>query len=107
MSYTFEELKKKRVNELREIAAGMEEESVKGYTQMNKEHLLAAICVALGLDMHAHHEVVGIDKATIKAQIRLFKKERDEAIASKKPDEVIKVRRKIRKLKKELRKATV
>ena len=37
MDHTFEELKKKTVAELREIAAGIGDEAVKGYTQLNKE----------------------------------------------------------------------
>jgi hypothetical protein len=107
MDYTFEELKKMKVAELREVAASLGEEGIKGYTQLNKEHLLEALCKALGIEMHVHHEVVGIDKASIKAQIRQLKKDRDEAIANKKKDELRRVRRRIRNLKKELRKATV
>jgi hypothetical protein len=36
---SFEELKHKTVAQLREIAAGIEHDAVKGYTQLNKEHL--------------------------------------------------------------------
>jgi hypothetical protein len=107
MSYTFEELKKKNVAQLREIASGIEHEAVKGYTQLNKEHLLAAICEALNLDMHVHHEIVGLDKSKIKSEIKGLKKKRDEAIAAKNRDELKRVRRKIRNLKKTLRKATL
>ena len=74
MAYTFEELKKKAVAEMREIASGIEHEAVKGYTQLNKEHLLAALCKALSIEMHAHHEVKGLDKTRIKSQIRELKK---------------------------------
>jgi len=107
MTYTFEELKHKRVNELRDIAKEMDHEEVQGYTQMNKDHLLEAICNALHIDMHVHHEVVGIDKSSIKSQIRALKKQRDEAISAKKPDDLKQIRRKIRSLKKTLRKATI
>ena len=107
MAYTFDELKHKKVNELRDIAKEMDHEEVQGYTQLNKEHLLEAICHALHIDMHVHHEVVGVDKSTIKSQIKELKKQRDEAISSKKPDEIIRIRRKIRGLKKTLRKATI
>ena len=82
MSYTFEELKKKTVAELREIAAGIEHDALKGYTQLNKDHLLAALCKALDLDMHVHHEVVGLDKSRIKTKIRELKKKRDDALAA-------------------------
>jgi imidazoleglycerol phosphate dehydratase HisB len=107
MSHTFEELKKKNVAQLREIASGLEHEAVKGYTQLNKEHLLEAVCKALNIDMHVHHEVVGVDKRKIKSEIKALKKKRDEAIAAKNRDDLIGVRRKIRILKKTLRKATV
>ena len=40
--------------ELREIAKTTEHEAVKGYTQLNKEHLLVALCKALGIDTHKH-----------------------------------------------------
>jgi len=107
MDHTFVELKKKNVAELREVAKEIEHEAVQGYTQLNKEHLLEAICKALNIDMHVHHEVVGIDKTKIKAQIKALKKQRDEAIAAKKPEEIVLARKKIRKLKRSLHKATV
>ena len=83
MAHTFEELKGKTVAELREIAKGIKHEAVKGYTQLNKDHLLAAICKALNIDMHVHHEVKGVDKTAIKTKIREWQKKRDEALAAK------------------------
>src|SRR5258706_13810253 len=83
MAHTFPELKSKALAELREIAAGIEHEAVKGYTQLNKEHLLAAICKALNIDMHVHHEVKGVDKTAIKTKIGEWQKKRDEALAAK------------------------
>jgi len=103
----FEELKHMTVTELREIAAGMPQEALKGHTQMNKEHLLKAICQALNIDMHAHHEVVGVNKAEIKAQIRQLKKRRDETIEAGDRDELHVIRRRIHHLNRELRKAAV
>ena len=76
MGHTYEELKAKTVAELREIA----KDTVQGASQMNKEHLLPAVCRALGIEMHAHHSVTGIDKDTIKAQIRDLKTQRDRAL---------------------------
>ncbi|MFQ6093308.1 MAG: hypothetical protein ACE5OR_11675 [bacterium] len=107
MAHTFEELKKKTVNELREIAATIDHEAVKGYTQLNKEHLLAALCEALGIDMHEHHKVVGIEKAAIKAKIRSLKRTRDEALSAHDHAQLKAVRRKIHGLKRALRRATV
>jgi hypothetical protein len=81
MAFTYEELQKKTVAELREIAKGIDHEAVQGHTQMNKEHLVPAICQALGIDTHAHHHVVdGFDKNAIKARIRALKAERDRAV---------------------------
>ncbi len=107
MAHTYEELKHKTVAEMREIAAGIEHEAVKGYTQLNKDHLLAALCKALGIDMHAHHEVVGVDKVAIKTRIRELKKKREEVLAAHDHPQLKLIRRRIRHLKREIRKATV
>ncbi len=105
MAYTYEELKKKTVAEMREIAAGIEHEALKGHTQLNKEHLLAALCKALNIDMFVHHQVVGINKSGIKTEIRQLKMQRAEAIKSKNHDQLLQVRGRIRNLKKLLRRA--
>ena len=42
MAYTYEELKGKTVQELREIAKDVKHDAVQGFSQMNKEHLLPA-----------------------------------------------------------------
>ena len=107
MAYTFAELKKKNVADLREIAKDIEHEAVQGYTQLNKEHLLKAICSALNIDMHVHHEVIGVNKSKIKKEIREAKNKRDEAIAAKDDEGQKKARGRIRHLKKVLRKATI
>ncbi len=107
MSFTFEELKHKTVAELREIASGIDSEDVQGYTQLNKEHLLEALCKALNIDMHVHHHVVGIDKTSIKKKIKALKIKRDEALKTGNLDDLKKIRREIHHLKNKLRKATV
>jgi len=107
MAHTYEELKHKTVAELREIAAGIQHEAVQGYTQLNKDHLLPAICKALGIEVHAHHQVVGIDKTAIKKRIRELKKKRDEILASKDHKQLSGVLRQIHHFKREIRKATV
>ena len=43
MTYTHRDPKAKTLAELKEIAAGIEDEAVQGYSQMNKEHLRAAL----------------------------------------------------------------
>jgi hypothetical protein len=107
MSHTYEELKHKTVVELREIAKGIEHEAVQGATQMNKDHLLKALCTALGLEAHAQHVVVGIDKAAIKASIRDLKKRRDEILASKDHADLHGVLRQIHAFKRRIRRAMV
>jgi hypothetical protein len=81
MSMTYEELHRKTVAELREIAKGLDHEAVHGYTQMNKDHLLPAICRALGIDTHTHHHLEsGFDKAKIKARMRELRRQRENAV---------------------------
>lgn len=107
MAHTYEELKHKTVLELREIAKGLDQEAVKGFTQMNKERLLKTICTALHIDMHAHYHVVGIDKATLKARIRKLKAERDAAVEAHDAAQLKAVRRHMHSLKRQIHKATV
>ncbi len=104
--YTFEQLKHRTVADLREIAKGIDHEAVKGYTQMNKEHLLVAISNALGIK-HEHHDVVGVDKAAIKARIKELKKKREEALSVHDNAQLKVVRRTIHRLKRRIHKATV
>lgn len=106
MPYTIEELKHKTVADLREIAKGIEHEAVQGYTQLNKEHLIVALAKALGIQ-HVHHEVVGVDKAGIKARIRELKTQREAALAAHDHAQLKVVRRTIHRLKRRIHKATV
>lgn len=106
-NYTYDELKHMNVKDLRDIAAGLDDEAVQGYTQMNKDHLLESLCHALNIDMFVHHEVVGVDKARIKREIRRLKKKRDRLIREKDKKELKNVRRRIHDLKRKLRKAMV
>jgi len=107
MAYTHHELKHKTLAELRDIAKDIEHDAVKGYTQLNKEHLIVALCQALSIDIHEHHDVVGIDKAPIKSRIRELKKRRDSALAAHDHAQLKVVRRSIHRLKRQIHKATV
>ena len=107
MAHTFDELKHSTLAQLKEIAKEMDHEAVEGFTQMNKDHLLQALCEALGIEMHVHHEVVGIDKSSIKKQIKELKVERDKALEAHDHKQLKVVRRQIRKLKHKIRRATV
>jgi hypothetical protein len=107
MEHTFKELKHKTAAQLKEIAAGIEHEAVQGYTQLNKEHLIKAICTALNLDMHEHHEVVGVNKKEIRLKIKDLKKERDKALEAHDHKKLKSVRTEMKKLRNRLRRATV
>jgi hypothetical protein len=80
MPQTYQQLRHKTIAELREMATGIQHEAVQGYSQMNKDRLLPALCRALNIDMAEHHIVSGIDKTAIKAKIRQLKSERDRAL---------------------------
>ncbi|MEW5977277.1 MAG: Rho termination factor N-terminal domain-containing protein [Acidobacteriota bacterium] len=107
MEHTFDELKKKTVAELREIAKGIEHDAVQGYTQLHKDDLVKAICTALNLEMHLHHNVVGINKSDIKSKIRELKKQREAALTAHDHPQLKSVRREIHHLKRQIKKATV
>ena len=103
MAYTYEELKTKTVQDLREIAKTVENEAVQGAMQMNKDHLLPALCKALGIDSHEHHHAVGIDKSAIKAKMRELKKTREAALDAHDPVRLKSVRRQIHHLNRQIR----
>ena len=103
MTMTYEELRGKTLAELREIAKAIVHDAVQGYSQMNKEHLLPAMCQALGIDTREHHEATGIDKAGIKLKIRELKRQRDEALAQANHALVRDVRRHIHHLNHQIR----
>ena len=107
MEHTYHDLREMTVAQLREVAGTLEHEAVEGYTQLNKEPLLLAVCQALNIDPHEHHEAVGIDKAKIKADIRKLKVDRQAALEAKDHQELKKIRREIRGLKREIRKSLV
>ena len=107
MAYSYEELKHKTVEDLREIAKGVEHDAVQGFTQMNKEHLLPALCKALGIDTHAHHHVVGLDKAALKARMRQLRDERAKALQAHDRGQLKAIRRQIHRLNRRIRAATV
>jgi hypothetical protein len=103
MAHTYHELKDKTIVELREIAKGVQSDHVQGYSQMNKDHLLPALCRALGVDFREHHSVSGIDKAGIKAKIRALKQQRDEAFAAHDAAQLKNLRRQIHHLNHQIR----
>jgi hypothetical protein len=103
MAYTYDELKGKTLAELRDIAHGLPAPGVQGYSQLNKDHLLPALCKALGIDTHEHHQVTGIDKMEIKSRMRALKTEREAALETHDREKLHSVRRQIHGLNHQLR----
>jgi hypothetical protein len=106
MAYTYEELRHKTVGELRAIANRLQHEAVQGYTQMNKEHLLPALCKALGIDPLEHHAAVMAEKSVIKSRLRQLKAACAEATAQGDYDRLHALRREYHTLNHRLRSAT-
>jgi len=104
MTYTHHELKEKTIADLRDIAKDVKHDAVQGHSQMNKEHLLVALCTALNIPIHDHHDVVGINKMALKAKIRELKKERDAAIEAGDHARLEAVRRHLHSLNRQIRK---
>jgi hypothetical protein len=107
MAHSYEELHGLTVAALREVAKDIEHDELHGYTTMHKEQLLLALCKALGLEAHVHHEVVGINKKATKAEIRDLKVKRLAALEAKDGAELKRIRLRIHRLKRKLRSATV
>lgn len=106
-TWSYDQLKHSTVAELREIAKGIEHEALQGYTQLNKDHLITALCKALNIDAHVHHEARGIDKARFKNKLKELKKERAEALAAHDHAKLRAVRRHRRSLMHRIRRAMV
>ena len=99
MAHTYEELKGKTVAELREIAKDV----VKGASQMNKDHLLPALCQALGIETHVHHEAHGIDKPALKSKMRELRGERAKALDAHDHAQLKSLRRQLHRLNHQIR----
>ena len=106
---TYEELKSKTLAELRTMAKDIVHDSVRGYSQMNKEHLLPALCKALGIEYHKHphHAAVGIDKGKLKARMHALRAEKAKAIEGGDNKKLKALRREYHRLNRRIRAATV
>ena len=103
-AYTYHDLKGKTIEELREIAKGVEnQDAVQGYSQLNKQHLLPALAKVLGIETHEHHDVVGIDKPAIKSKMRELKKQRDAALEAHDAAKLKSIRRHLHSLNRQIR----
>ena len=102
----YQELKQKTVAQLREIAAGIEHDAVKGHTQLNKEHLINAICKALNIDTFTPSRRRG-RRFRDEIADQGIEKRRDEALAAHDHQRLKAVRREIHSLKVKLHRASV
>jgi hypothetical protein len=107
MTYTFDQLDNMTVADLRKIADGIDHEAVHGHSTMHKEKLVPALCKALNIDTHLHHKAVGINKTTVKMEIRSWKKKRVEALEKKDYVKLGEIRQHIHDLKGKLRRSIV
>lgn len=107
MAYTYEELHKKTVAQLRDIAKELGHDAVRGYTTMHKHELLPALCEIFHIETHEHHDVIGVDTTKIKGQIRTLKARRDAALEAGNMEELREARHKIKRLKRKIRRATI
>ena len=112
MAYTYDGLKGMTLAQLRDVARSVDSPALQGFTQMNKEHLLPAICAVLGIDSrhHPHADVsggisAGFDRGSVKARLRLLKAARDQAITVHDSAQLHSIRREIHALKHRLRQA--
>jgi len=103
MPHTYEELKKKTVAELRDLAKETQHEAVQGYTQMNKDHLLPALCKALGIEAHEHHAAIAAEKSAIKTKMRELKAACEKARSDGNYDTLHRLRREYHRLNHTLR----
>jgi hypothetical protein len=104
--YTYDDLRRHTIDQLRDIAHSLGPDALPGHTQMNKERLLPALCTVLGIEAHVHHEVVGLDKRPVKAELRKLKSERNAALAEHDHAKLHEIRRQMHHLKHRIHAAT-
>jgi hypothetical protein len=103
MAHTYHELRQMTVAQLRDVAKDLKDDAVQGYSQMNKDHLLPAICRALSIDVLEHHTTTGIDKPTIKARMRQLKDDREAALTAHDHASLKNIRRQLHALNHQIR----
>ena len=100
----FHELSKNTVSRLREMAKEHLPD-LKGVSGMKKDQLVDALADKLGIDK-PHKVVQGLDKASIKAQIRKLKAARAAAVEAKDKAKMKETREQLHQLRRQLRRAT-
>jgi len=98
----YHELEKTKVTQLREMAA--EYPDITGVTGRSKEELVDLLAEKLGIEK-PHLVASGINKQAVKAKLRGLKTERDQALEAKDALQLKRVRRKMHRLRHQLRTA--
>jgi len=100
---SYHDLEKMTVGKLREIA--QEYEDLVGVTGMSKEQLVETLARKKNIEI-PHKVATGIDKGSIKSEIRGLKKERDAALEAHDATALQRSRRKLHRLRRQLRRAS-
>ena len=100
----YKDLVKLPVPKLREMAMGHDD--IIGASGMGKDELVELLSIKLNIRI-PQKKVVGIDKKAIKTEIASLKVKVAAAIEAKDKDQTARLRRKIKLLKRELRRAAV
>lgn len=100
--HKYEQLKEMTVAGLREIAQGVQDDTLEGFSTMHKEQLLPLLCKALKVEVH--HAAKGSEKSQLKARIRQLRAERDKLLAGAERKALPEIRHQIHMLKHRLRK---
>ena len=103
MAHTYHDLKVKTVAELRDLAKDLKHDAVQGYSQMNKDRLLPALCRALNIDMREPHVAIGLDTAAVKAKMRELKHQRQDALDTHDHPSLKNIRRQLHALNRQIR----
>ena len=98
----WQELEKKKVTELRELAK--EHANVEGAVGLSKEKLVEIVAEALGIE-RPHLIATGINKTALKQKIRALRSEVQQGIEAKDRALVRRKRRQIHRLKRKIRRA--
>jgi hypothetical protein len=91
--YTYKQLRDMKVTQLQEIAKGLQNPELEGYSTMHKDHLLPLLCKVLSVP--THHIAHGEKKTQIKATIRKLEARRDEVLKAGDSAKLATVRRQI------------
>jgi len=107
MAQTYEKLAKKSVADLRASAKELEHDALQGFQQMTKEQLVGALCTAQDIEIPVHRRGPVLDRKAVKVKIQELKTKRQAAVESKDSTQLARARRRIQRLKRKLRAATI